>query len=156
MSKFQPRTEDYQQRVRDSFARQSFMGLLGAQLTHIAPGAVDIEIAARDNLYQQHGFFHAGVTATIADTAAGYAAFSLFSADASVLTTEFKINLLAPADGERLVARGRVVKPGRTLAVCSADVYALRGDRETRVAMALLTMMQMAGMADAAISPNQG
>lgn len=148
MSEFTPRRADFARRVQESFSRQSFMTLLGARLVHIAPGAVDIEVTARDDLNQQHGFFHAGVTTSIADSAAGYAAFSLFSENASVLTTELKINLLAPAAGEKLVARGRVIKPGRTLAICRADVYAISGAQETHAATALLTMMQMNGMAD--------
>ncbi len=149
---FEPRTPDFAARVADSFARQSFMTLLGARLAHIAPGEVDIETPARDDLCQQHGFFHAGVTASIADSAAGYAAYSLFSAESSVLTTEFKINLLAPAAGEVLIARGRVVKPGRTLTIARADVYGVQDGVEVHVATALYTMMQMAGMSDQAIA----
>lgn len=152
MSRFEPRTADYRSRVEASFARQSFMTLLGARLARIAPGEVDIEVGRRVDLCQQHGFFHAGVTTSIADSASGYAAFSLFEADASVLTTELKINLMAPARGERLIARGRVLKPGRTLSVCQSDVFALDGGCETQVAVVLLTMMQMHGMADEAVT----
>lgn len=149
MSGLKALNPDFEARVRTSFARQSFMTLLGARLVAVAPGAVDIEVPARGDLNQQHGFFHAGVTSSIADSAAGYAAFSLFPAEASVLTTEFKINLLAPASGERLVARGRVIKPGRTLAICRADVFGIDGAEEKHVATALLTMMQMGGLEDA-------
>ncbi|MEM7169626.1 MAG: PaaI family thioesterase [Pseudomonadota bacterium] len=103
------------------------MGLIGARLEAIEPGEVVIELDYRSDLCQQHGFFHAGVTSTIADSAGGYAAFSLFPAGSSVLTVEFKINLMSPADGECLRAIGRVVKPGRTLTVCDVDVFALKG-----------------------------
>ena len=115
MSGFEPGSDDYAERTRASFARQRIMHLLGAEMTRVEPGVVEIELPFRDDLTQQHGFFHAGATSTIADSAGGYAAFTLFPADASVLTAEFKINLLAPAAGERLRARGTVIKTGRTL-----------------------------------------
>jgi uncharacterized protein (TIGR00369 family) len=127
---------------------------LGATLTAAKPGEVEITVVAADTLQQQHGFFHAGVTTAIADSAAGYAAFTLFSPDAGVLTTELKINLLNPAKGERLVAKGRVIKCGKTLSVCQADVYGVVGDAAdddgaegdvVHVATALLTMIQVPG-----------
>lgn len=145
---FEPRNPDYAARIRDSFARQDFMTHLGAELGEIAPGSVDIVLPFRDQLRQQHGFFHAGTTAAIADSAAGYAAFSLFDAESSVLTVEFKLNLLAPGDGERLIARGRVIKPGSRLTICRADVAALRDSAEKPVATALVTLMRMVGMSD--------
>ena len=114
MTVFVPKNPDFEARVRDGFGRQGAMKLIGAKLTHVAPGAVDISIDFQPELSQQHGFFHAGVAGTVADSAGGYAAFSLMPADASVLTVEFKMNLIAPADGTTLVARGRVIKPGRT------------------------------------------
>mgnify|MGYP006171815463 FL=1 len=116
---FVPRDPGFAGRVEASFGRQAFMGHLGVVLAHLAPGEVDLMVPFQEGLTQQHGFFHAGVTATIADSAAGYAALSLFSPGTGVLTTEFKINLLAPARGEKLVARGRVVKSGRTLSTVS-------------------------------------
>ena len=128
-------------RVRDSFARQGIMALIGARLTRVEPGLVEIEVPYRDDLTQQHGFFHAGVTSTIGDSAGGYAAFSLFPADASVLTTEFKINLLAPAEGELLRAVGRVVKPGRTLTVCDVEVFAVKDGTARLCAKMLETLM---------------
>ena len=146
MTEFQPRTANYAARVAESFAKQSFMALLDAKLVRVAAGAVDIEVRARGDLTQQHGFFHAGVTAAIADSAAGYAAFSLFDDDAGVLTTEFKINLLNPAVGERMVARGRVIRPGRTLTICRSDVTCYHASREVHVATALLTMMSLGDM----------
>ena len=146
MPEFTPRASNYAARVAESFGKQSFMTLLGAELVHIAPGAVDIAVQARGDLTQQHGYFHAGVTTAIADSAAGYAAFSLFDEDAGVLTTEFKVNLLNPAAGARMIARGRVVKPGRTLTICRADVTCYHGASEVHVATALLSMMRLPGL----------
>jgi len=120
-----PVDPNFVDRVRNSFDRQGFMVLLGATLTRIEPGSVDIEVPFRADLTQQHGYFHAGVTSTVADTAAGYAGYTLFPADSSVLTVEFKINLIAPAQGNRLSATGRVIKHGRTLTICAFEVYAL-------------------------------
>ena len=148
MTAFKPRNNDFEACVRESFARQDFMTHIGAAITRIVPGEVDIELPHNWKLMQQHGFFHAGTTASIADTAAGYAALSLFKPDHGVLTTEFKINLLAPAKGEKLLARGKVLKPGRTLTICKSDVVAIAGGDETLVASALLTMMQIEGLKD--------
>ena len=148
MSSFTPLDPDYEARVRASFARQGFMSTLGAEISHLMPGEMDISLRQRVELTQQHGYFHAGVTATIADSAAGYAALSLYPKGTGVLTTEFKINLLRPAEGERLIARGRVLKPGRTLTICRSDVYGQRDGRETHVATLLLSMMCLEGLAD--------
>lgn len=127
-------------RVRASFARQRAMELVGARVDRVAPGEVDIVVDHRDELTQQHGFLHAGILAAIADTACGYAALTLMPADVAVLSVEFKINLLRPAAGSRFIARGRVVRPGSTLSTCSAEVMALRDDREIHVATMLATM----------------
>jgi uncharacterized protein (TIGR00369 family) len=116
------------------------MGLIGARMVRVEPGLAEIELPFREDLTQQHGFFHAGITATIADSAGGYAGFTLFPAEASVLTVEFKINLLAPADGELLRARGQVIRPGRTLAVCQLDVFAIKTGREKHCATGLQTL----------------
>jgi uncharacterized protein (TIGR00369 family) len=148
MAEFAPLDPDYDARVRASFARQAFMTTLGVSVSHLAPGEVDLSVPYRPDLIQQHGYFHAGVTATIADSAAGYAALSLYPKGTGVLTTEFKINLLRPAEGERLVARGRVVKPGRTLTICRSDVYGVRGGQEAHVATLLLSMICLEGLAD--------
>jgi uncharacterized protein (TIGR00369 family) len=148
MTAFDPRDPDYARRARASFARQAFMRHIGAEIVHLAPGAVDLVCPARPELTQQHGFFHAGVTSSIADSAAGYAALSLFEPGSGVLTTEFKINLVAPAKGERLIARGRVIRPGRTLTICRSDVYGAEEGSETLCATALLTMMQVPGLND--------
>ena len=140
-----PKTPDYAVRVGDSFARQAFMATLGATLEKVEPGAVDIALPVRDALAQQHGSVHAGAITSILDSAAGYAAFSLMPAGAGVVSVEFKVNLLAPARGERIVARGRVVRAGRTLTVCTAEAWAAEGDRETLVAVLQGTMMCLEG-----------
>jgi uncharacterized protein (TIGR00369 family) len=128
-------------RVEASFARQAIMETLGAHLARVAPGEVEIVLAVSPRVSQQHGFVHAGAVATIADSAAGYAALTTMPTGAGALTAEFKINLLAPAAGERLVAVGRVVKAGRTLTVAQAEGFAeaKAGDAGTRKPCALLT-----------------
>ena len=141
MATFQPGDPAYESRVRASFARQSMMTVLGASLERVAPGEVDIRLPFRADLTQQHGFLHAGVTTTIADSACGYAALSLMPAKASVLTVEYKVNLLAPAAGDRMIARGRVMKPGKTLTVCTADVVAVTDGREKTIATMTGTLM---------------
>jgi len=148
MSIFQPQDPGFANRVRESFARQSIMDLLGARISRVEPGEVEIELPFRPDLCQQHGFFHAGVTSTIADSAGGYAGFSLFPADASVLTVEFKVNLLAPADGDLLRAVGRVIKPGRTLTVTEAEVMVAKNGSERTCAHMVQTLMCLQGRAD--------
>lgn len=138
----------FEQRVRDSFARQAAMALIGARMTRVEPGCCTIELPVRDDLTQQHKFVHGGVVGMIADSAGGYAAFTLMPADASVLTVEYKINMLAPAKGERLIAVGSVLKPGRTLSIVRADVWALEAGRETLIAAIQQTLMVMHGMGD--------
>jgi len=114
---------------------------MGARLARIAPGEVDLEMMYAASFCQQNGYLHAGATASLADSANGYAAFTLAPAGTDVLAVEFKINLLAPARGDRFIARGRVVRPGRTLTVCLADVVAVDGDRETPIATMLSTII---------------
>jgi uncharacterized protein (TIGR00369 family) len=127
--------------VRDSFARQGIMVTLGATLAKVAPGTCEITLPYRAALSQQHGFFHAGVVSTIADSAAGYAAYSLFPAGSSVLTVEFKINLLAPADGENLRATGRVIKQGKTLTICEMQAFISKNNEEKLCAHGMSTLM---------------
>ncbi len=134
---------DFEHRVRDSFGRQQLMNTIGAELTSLLPGEVEISLPYREDLTQQHGFVHAGIIATIADTACGYAAFSLMPADAAVLTVEYKINLMSPAVGENFVARGRVIRPGKTISVCSAEVIARQQGKNKTVATMLATMMAL-------------
>jgi uncharacterized protein (TIGR00369 family) len=142
---FEPADGDFERRTRDSFARQGAMAHLGAALDRVEPGYVEVSLAYRDELSQQHGFFHAGIVATVADSAGGYAAYTLFPADAGVLTVEFKINLMAPADGERVVAAGRVIRSGRSITVASFDVHVEKGGRRTHCATGLQTIMRIVG-----------
>src|SRR5688500_18805971 len=121
------------------------MSTLGASLVRVAPGAVDIALSPGPNISQQHGFVHAGAVSAIADTAAGYAALSLMPAGRGVLTTEFKINLLGPAVGSRILARGKVVKAGRTLTVAQTDVFAESGGEARLVAVLTATLMAVEG-----------
>ena len=139
---------NYERRVRKSFGRQGFMNHLGARLTELEPGRAEIRAAYRDELTQQHGYFHAGVSGSLADSACGYAAYTLMPEESSALTVEYKMNLLAPAAGEELIARARVVRSGKTLKICSADVYARKGETETHCATMLATIMCLAGKAD--------
>ena len=141
MHKLIPADPDFESRVRASFARQEFMATLGATLERVEPGAIEIHLPVRASLSQQHGFVHAGAVAAVADSACGYAAFSLMPADAGVLAIEFKINLLAPAAGELVIARGRVIRAGRTLTVCQADVVAVANGEERNVAILTSTNM---------------
>jgi len=148
MTGLQPATADYESMVRESFAKQGMMGFIGAEVTEVRPGYCEIQLPRRPELMQQHGFMHAGATSTIADTAGGYAAFSLFEPDDGVLTVEFKINLTAPADGELLIARGEVIKSGRTLSITKADVFAVKDGLEKHCAVMQQTIMRVIGRAD--------
>ncbi len=130
----------FEVRVRSSFAKQGLMSTIGARVTHVAPGEVDVELPFRDDLSQQHGFLHAGVVAAIVDSACGYAALTLMPPDAAVLTSEYKINLLSPAAGD-IIARGRVLKAGRMLIVTRGDAFALKDGEQKLVATMLATMM---------------
>ncbi len=129
--------------VRESFERQTIMATLGASLVSVEPGKAVIELPYAPHICQQHGFLHAGVVTTIVDSACGYAAFSLMPKGSAVLTVEFKVNLMAPAKGERFLATGRVVKPGRTLTVTQGEVIAIEGGKETTVAIITATMMRL-------------
>jgi len=142
---FEPVDPGYEARTRESFARQGAMAHLGAVLGRVEPGVVEIALDFRPELSQQHGFFHAGIVATIADSAGGYAAFTLFPAEDGVLTVEFKVNLMAPADGDRIVATGRVLRAGRTLTVAQFDVQAHKAGRATHCATGLQTIMRITG-----------
>lgn len=148
MSVIQTPNPDFAGRVRESFARQAFMVHIGAVLLDVAPGRCVIDLPFREELTQQHGFFHGGIIGTLADNACGYAAFTLAPADASILTVEYKMNIVSPGDGERLVARAEVVRPGRSLVVCRCDVLAVKDGSEKLAATALATMMLMHGRED--------
>jgi uncharacterized protein (TIGR00369 family) len=132
---------NFEPRVRASFGEQQLMTTIGATLDLVEPGRVDIRLPFRDDLTQQHGFLHAGAIASIADSACGYAALSLMPADAGVLSIEFKVNMLSPAKGDAIVARGRVIRAGRTIMVCRADVVSITGSEEKLVAAMQGTMM---------------
>ncbi len=148
MAQFTPADADFEHRVRDSFARQGIMAHIGATLTNVRPGACEIRLGYGDHVSQQHGYFHGGAIATIADSAGGYAAFSLLPAQTGILTVEFKINLVAPADGQLLIARGEVVRPGRTLTVSRAEVSVVKEGRERVCAILQQTLMTITGRPD--------
>ena len=148
-TRFEPAFAGYAARVRESFAKQGAMALIGAGIDAVEPGWCSISLAPREALSQQHGYVHAGIVAAIVDSAGGYAGFTLFPEDSSVLTVEFKLNLLAPAAGERLVAEGFVVKPGRTLVITRGEVRAERAGSRTLVAIMQQTLMVMRGKVDA-------
>ncbi|MDD2875400.1 MAG: PaaI family thioesterase [Azoarcus sp.] len=145
---FQPKDPDYAERVRASFGMQQAMQLIGAELAELEPGFAEIHLPHRPEITQQHGYIHGGVVGMIADSAAGYAANTLTPHDASVLTVEYKLNLLAPADGQRLVARGEVIKPGRTLLITRAEVFAVRDEHWTLCAVMQQTIIAMHGKKD--------
>ena len=150
-TRFVPPDPEYAARVKSSFDRQGAMRLIGARIADLGPGYCAIELPFRRDLTQQHGYIHAGIVSAIADSAGGYAGFTLFPSDSSVLTVEYKINLLAPADGDRLVATGRVVKSGRTLTICELAVVAVKNGRTTECAHGLQTLMCMQGRPDRAV-----
>jgi uncharacterized protein (TIGR00369 family) len=145
---FEPRFGGFAARVRASFGRQRAMALIGATLIDVQPGYCAIALTPHEDVTQQHGYVHAGIVAAIVDSAGGYAGYTLFPEDSSVLTVEYKLNLLAPAEGERITAEGFVVKPGRTLAVTRGEVHAERGGQRTLVAIMQQTLMVMHGRRD--------
>ncbi len=148
--RYTPLDPHYEERIQASFARQAFMAFIGARLVEVRPGYCEIHVLYKRELTQQHGYFHAGVIGTLADNTSGYAAYTLMRADASVLTVEYKLNLLSPGEGELLIARGAVVKPWRTLTVCRSDVVVVKDGVEKLCAIAVVTLMQMAGKMDTA------
>lgn len=135
---------DFAERVRASFAKQHAMTLIRASLALVEAGRTEIHVPHWTGIEQQHGFVHGGVVGMIADSAAGYAAMTTIAAEASVLTVEYKMNLVAPADGEKLIARGRVARPGRTLIVTQAEVFAVKDGKETLCALMQQTIMTVA------------
>lgn len=149
MTAFEPRDPDYFRRVRASYDRQKVMQTIGAELTRVEPGLVEIELPYREDLTQQHGFLHAGISTTIADSAGGYAAYSLMPAGSSILAVEFKVNLVAPAKGERFLAQGRVIRSGRQLSVCEIEVWAITGEQRKTCLFGLQTTMCLPDTADA-------
>ena len=138
---FEPSNPLFATEVRDSFARQAVMSTIGAELVSVVPGAVQISLPYRADLTQQNGYLHAGIVTTIADSACGYAAYTLMPPNSAVLSVEFKVNLLRPAKGEEFLAIAEVLKPGRTLTVVRADVFANHKSERVLVATMLGTMM---------------
>ena len=139
--KFEPKDENFARKVRESFAAQPVMKFIGAEITRIEAGAVDIQIAYQKDLTQQNGFIHAGIITTIADSACGYAAYSLMPKGADVLSVEFKVNLLSTAIGDKFLAEARVVRAGKTLTIVQGDVFAITDNQRKHVAIMLATMM---------------
>ena len=135
-------------RVQNSFSRQGIMTTLGASLSKVEKGFCEITLPFKPGLSQQHGFFHAGVVSTIADSAGGYAGFTLFPEDSAILTVEFKINLLAPADGESLRATGKVIKSGKTLTICELQAFVTKAGTEKLCAHGMSTLICLQGKSD--------
>lgn len=148
MKDFTAKDPNFRSRIQNSFDAQGIMGHLGARLVSVTPGACEVELPYSDAVSQQHGFFHGGVIGTIADTAGGYSAFTLMDADDGILTVEYKINMIAPASGELLIARGHVLRPGRTLTVTQAEVSVVKDGTETVCAAMQQTLMRIVGRAD--------
>lgn len=137
---FTPQHPDFASVVQAEFEKQAFMKLIGAKLEKVAPGEVEIRLPFREELTQQNGYLHAGVVTTIVDNACGFAALTLMPAGATVLSVEFKVNLLSPAMGTDFIARGAVIKPGKTITVCSGEVYSLGGHEPKLVSSMSATM----------------
>lgn len=140
---FQPQFSEYKSKVQQSFASQKFMSHIGAELIDVQPGYCEIHVPFNDKLTQQNGFFHAGVISTIADNTAGYASLSLMKEHSKVLSVEFKVNLLRPGAGDKLIGKGQVLKYGKTLTVCRSDVYIIKDGIEKLCAAAQLTMIEV-------------
>jgi uncharacterized protein (TIGR00369 family) len=155
MPAFEPRNPAFESAVRESFERLTLMRTIGATLGRVAPGEVEVHLPFRDDLAQHHGFLAAAALTAVVDVACGYAAMTLMPSGASVLTVEYKANFLAPARGERFVARGRVLRPGRTVTACAGDVFAIEAGQERLVATLLATMMRVEA-ADVASSSAAG
>lgn len=141
MVSWEPQNPDFEACVSEGLASQKLMGLIGARLRKVLPGEVEIELPFREDLTQNDGFFHAAMITAIVDNACGFAVYSLLPADVAVVSSEYKVNFLAPGKGERLIARGRVLKPGRRINVCAGDVFAVADGQETLVATMLATMV---------------
>ena len=143
--RFEPRDAGFRTRVETSFRRQGAMGLLGAYINRLEPGVCEIHLPYREDLSQQHGYFHGGLLTAVADSAAGYAAFSLVATETTVLSVEFKVNFLAPARGELLIATGEVMKPGRTLTIAQTHVQVEHDGQRKLCATMLQTIMNVTG-----------
>ncbi len=145
VARFEPRNPAWEKKSREIFERQSFMRMIGARIALLSPGACDIELPYREDLCQQNIYLHGGVITSIADTSCGIASSTLLSPEAGILSVEFKYNMMAPAAGERFIARGRVVKPGRTLTIAESAVFAVKDGVETEIGRMLATMIALEG-----------
>ena len=137
----QPRNLAFAEEIKQSFTKQTIMGLIGAELSRVEPGMIEITLPYRADLAQQHGYLHAGIVTTIADSACGYAAYSLMPPNSEVLSVEFKVNLLRPAKGEKFLAVAEVVKAGKTLTVVRADVFGVDGEEQRELVATMLGTM---------------
>lgn len=145
---FKPKFSNFKKKVQESFDRQKFMELINAKLIDVQPGYCEIHVPYDLTLTQQHGFFHAGIISTIADNAAGYAGFSLMEENSSILTVEFKLNILSPGDGDRLIGKANVIKSGRTLTICRSEVFVVKDGEEKLCAAAQSTLIQLKNRKD--------
>src|SRR6266705_3817276 len=143
MQVFIPSNPNYEEQVKIGFARQNVMNTIGAYLKKIAPGQVEIDLSFREDLTQQYGYLHAGIVTIVADSACGFAAYSLMPEDSGVLTVEYKVNFISPARGEKFTATGRVIKPGRTLTVCAGEVVAIDREVSKTIAVIQTTIMRL-------------
>ncbi|MBQ4822432.1 PaaI family thioesterase [Aquimarina sp. MMG016] len=146
--KFTPKSANYKKKVEESFHRQKFMKLINAKLVDVQPGYCEIHVPYDVNLTQQHGFFHAGVISTVADNTAGYAGFSLMEENSSVLTVEFKLNLMSPGDGELLIGKSNILKNGKTLTICRSEVFIVKDGKEKLCAAAQTTLIELKNSPD--------
>lgn len=144
MKQFTPTNAEFEARTRAGFAHQQLMTSLGAQMTHVAPGEVHIEFPFNPAWTQQHGYTHGGIITSVVDSACGFAAYTLMPVERSVLTVEYKANFLSPAQGEKFIGIGRVIKPGKTLTVCQGEVLALEKNEQKVIAVMQATMMAVA------------
>ncbi len=147
---FEPRNPDFLSRTNLGFRQQAFMVFLGAELTKVAPGAVEIRLPWQEGLSQQHGYFHGGAIGAIADVAGGFAAFTLMGRRESIVTVEYKVNMVAPAIGQTVLARGQVLRAGRQITVAEARLYGVRDGVEKLCATALGTFMCVADQGSSA------
>lgn len=149
MQKFIPKNPNFEYVVRDSFSRQPFMDLIGGNLTVVKPGFCEAVLEYQQGLTQQHGFFHGGLVSSLADSTAGYAAYSLFPEDSTVLTVDLKVNFLNPSDGDRLIAQSEVIRAGKTLYHVNGSVFVERNGQRKQCLAGLFTMMCLLGKPDA-------
>ncbi len=145
---FTPAFPNFRQRIFDSFQRQPFMAYIGAQLILVEAGIVELRLPYKEELSQQHGYFHGGIIGTLADNSAGYAAYTLMEQHSSVLSVEFKLNLLAPGKGQALTAKSKVLKRGRTLTVCRSEVYVTNSNNTQICAAAQATLIELKNAPD--------